>query len=380
MPRRLFLLLLFCPLAWRAAAYPGFLPVGFQEVANMFREVSNLMAKTQSGTGKELGELDNAMDYNLLPPNYHTEEEDEHQVGNGTIYSRRKIDKVTDNKTGDMIFSHKTVASIKQNYHSDAELGKQCRNANDCEMDQYCHVTVFTSECKVCRAENMVCQRDAECCLGNLCVWGRCAGTTRGESGTSCDPLRDECAEGLCCTHQKSFPSPVCALPPTEGEECKSPYGSFLRMITWGTQGSSTKGYCPCAKGLVCTNKGFNPSSTCEKKERKSGFVDIRKAPFLHPIIRRDEELTDYDTDPLPWQLQDGQLAVVDVPQAAEESENEARDAIKRLREDLADGFEEEPLPIDRSIEDDMGPSQLEFEELNHLANEMGQYFGPGFY
>lgn len=125
MPRRLLLLLLLCPLVWRAAAYPGFLPVGFQDVANMFREVSNLMAKAQSGTGKELGELDNALDYNLLPPNYHTEEEDEHQVGNGTIYSRRKIDKVTDNKTGDMIFSQKTVASIKQNYHSDAELGKK---------------------------------------------------------------------------------------------------------------------------------------------------------------------------------------------------------------------------------------------------------------
>ncbi|XP_069493132.1 dickkopf-related protein 3-like [Ambystoma mexicanum] len=380
MLHRLLLLPFLFPLVWRAAASPGFLPGGFQDAANIFREFSELMAKTQEETDKDFGDLENPVDFNQLPANYHNEEQDEHQVGNDTIYSHSKIDKVTDNETGDMLFSQKTVASFKKGYYGDDKPDKGCRNAEDCKKDQYCQASIFTNECRDCKAEGMVCPANTECCLGYQCAWGRCARVTRGESGTRCDPRRDECVPGLCCTLHKSLPFPVCAMPPGEGDKCEIPYGSLLKVIAWGAPASSTKGYCPCSQGLVCTNKGFNPFSTCEKPERKSGFVDIRKAPFVQAIIRRDEELADYDAEPLPWQLQGGQLAVVDLPGAAEESENEARESIKRLREDLEGGIGEQILPLDGYIEDAMGPSQLDFKELKKLANDMGQYFGPGFY
>uniref|UniRef100_F7E6C3 Dickkopf like acrosomal protein 1 n=1 Tax=Callithrix jacchus TaxID=9483 RepID=F7E6C3_CALJA len=53
------------------------------------------------------------MDFRGLPRNYHQEENQEHQLGNNTISSHLQIDKVTDNKTGDVLISEKVVASIQ---------------------------------------------------------------------------------------------------------------------------------------------------------------------------------------------------------------------------------------------------------------------------
>ncbi|XP_004472676.1 dickkopf-like protein 1 [Dasypus novemcinctus] len=53
------------------------------------------------------------MDFRGLPRNYHQEEKQERQLGNSTVSSHRRIDKVTDNKTGEMVISEKVVASIE---------------------------------------------------------------------------------------------------------------------------------------------------------------------------------------------------------------------------------------------------------------------------
>uniref|UniRef100_A0A2K5Q362 Dickkopf N-terminal cysteine-rich domain-containing protein n=1 Tax=Cebus imitator TaxID=2715852 RepID=A0A2K5Q362_CEBIM len=53
------------------------------------------------------------MDFWALPRNYHQEENKEHQLGNNTISSHLQIDKVTDNKTGEVLISEKVVASIQ---------------------------------------------------------------------------------------------------------------------------------------------------------------------------------------------------------------------------------------------------------------------------
>ncbi|KAM7058659.1 dickkopf-like protein 1 isoform 1-T6 [Molossus nigricans] len=53
------------------------------------------------------------VDFRGLPRNYHQEENQEHQLGNNTLSSHLQIDKVTDNKTGDVLISEKVVASIE---------------------------------------------------------------------------------------------------------------------------------------------------------------------------------------------------------------------------------------------------------------------------
>ncbi|XP_010349357.1 dickkopf-like protein 1 isoform X2 [Saimiri boliviensis] len=53
------------------------------------------------------------MDFWGFPKNYHQEENQEHQLGNNTISSHLQIDKVTDNKTGEVLISEKVVASIQ---------------------------------------------------------------------------------------------------------------------------------------------------------------------------------------------------------------------------------------------------------------------------
>ncbi|XP_027716288.1 dickkopf-like protein 1 [Vombatus ursinus] len=54
-----------------------------------------------------------SVDFRNLPPNYHNEDQKQHRLSNGTIYSHHQIDKVTDNRTGDMMFSEKVVAEIE---------------------------------------------------------------------------------------------------------------------------------------------------------------------------------------------------------------------------------------------------------------------------
>ncbi|XP_020741200.2 dickkopf-like protein 1 isoform X2 [Odocoileus virginianus] len=53
------------------------------------------------------------MDFRGLPRNYHQEENQERKLGNNTLSSHLQIDKVTDNKTGEVLISEKVVASIE---------------------------------------------------------------------------------------------------------------------------------------------------------------------------------------------------------------------------------------------------------------------------
>ncbi|XP_032244138.1 dickkopf-like protein 1 isoform X2 [Phoca vitulina] len=53
------------------------------------------------------------LDFRGLPKNYHQEENQEHRLGNNTLSSHLQIDKVTDNKTGEVLISEQVVASIE---------------------------------------------------------------------------------------------------------------------------------------------------------------------------------------------------------------------------------------------------------------------------
>ncbi|XP_074075877.1 dickkopf-like protein 1 isoform X2 [Macrotis lagotis] len=66
---------------------------------DLFRGMDNLMSPS--------------VDFRSLPSNYHNEDQKQRHLGNNTVYSHHQIDKVTDNRTGDVMISEKIVAAIE---------------------------------------------------------------------------------------------------------------------------------------------------------------------------------------------------------------------------------------------------------------------------
>ncbi|KAL8176830.1 UNVERIFIED_CONTAM: hypothetical protein K2H54_039181 [Gekko kuhli] len=97
------------PLMRGGTAAAAFLPFSAEGI---FRAFSNLMELNQEALASE--QFDSTVDISKLPPNYHNKEEKQRKMGNATLYSHHEINKVTDNRTGEMIFSEKTVTSIEQ--------------------------------------------------------------------------------------------------------------------------------------------------------------------------------------------------------------------------------------------------------------------------
>ncbi|XP_077168681.1 dickkopf-related protein 3-like [Paroedura picta] len=241
-----------------------------------------------------------------------------------------------------------------------------CENDNDCQRDPFCFRSLLASRCQQCKAEDMTCLKDGECCLGYLCVWGKCAeGVSQGESGTRCDPNRDECASGLCCATSSSLSFPVCAPYPKEGEACQTPSTTFFGLMGWGNQAAFAKSgqYCPCAQGLQCRSKRY-AVSTCEKPENSMEINSLsEQLPVLQPILLNRNKEEAYYGDSRP----EGQLAIVSLPRGLYSMEDA----------ELSEDYEEKRLSPWEERDD---PNRSDFQELEQLADQMGQYFGPGFY
>ncbi|XP_075809081.1 dickkopf-like protein 1 [Microtus pennsylvanicus] len=85
---------------------------GFLGLQSLLQSFSRLFLKDDL-----LRDLDNffssPMDFRDLPKNFHQEENQEHRMGNRTLSSHLQIDKMTDNRTGEVVVSEKVVASIE---------------------------------------------------------------------------------------------------------------------------------------------------------------------------------------------------------------------------------------------------------------------------
>ncbi|TFJ96146.1 transaldolase [Platysternon megacephalum] len=175
--------LLLCALgALLAGAGGSLLPPVARRLLGRFQ---HLVGGSRVVLGKEEGRFEAPVDFRKLPPNYHTEEKEQRRVGNATVYSHREINKVTDNETGAMLFSDRTVTSIEQGERGLAERWRGCLSDHGCRTAQFCSSSLLASQCWECKAKDTVCQWDRECCLGYLCVWGKCAeGVSPGEGLT----------------------------------------------------------------------------------------------------------------------------------------------------------------------------------------------------
>uniref|UniRef100_A0A7M4FFF7 Dickkopf like acrosomal protein 1 n=1 Tax=Crocodylus porosus TaxID=8502 RepID=A0A7M4FFF7_CROPO len=126
------LLLLLLLLAWEGAGAPAPALLPPAALHRFLGDLSSMMQRSRVRPGRGGGcGFETPVDFSKLPPNYHDEEKEERRVGNATVYSHREINKVTDNRTGETVFSEKTVTSIEQGdqglqtKHSEERTGKE---------------------------------------------------------------------------------------------------------------------------------------------------------------------------------------------------------------------------------------------------------------
>ncbi|XP_061078259.1 dickkopf-related protein 3-like isoform X2 [Conger conger] len=216
---------------------------GHAKLNDMFREVEKLMEDTQHKLQEAVYQMDNESARSILyvhdlPPNYQEESSTDRTVGNQTVHTVEKINKVTDNRTGETHFSRTVIQSSSQ--------------------------------------ENKVhhpCTKDEECCSGQLCVWGQCSeNTTKGQPGSICQ-YQSDCNTELCCAFHKALLFPVCTTTPVEGEHCRSRPSHLMELLSWDMEGEGPREHCPCAGGLQCQPRGRG--FLCLKPQNSSSEEDL---------------------------------------------------------------------------------------------------------
>ncbi|XP_036391338.1 dickkopf-related protein 3-like [Megalops cyprinoides] len=246
---------------------------------DMFREVEKLMEDTQQKLEEAVYQMDNESAKSIvyahdLPPNYHDESSTERMVGNQSVHTVEKIDKVTDNRTGETHFSRTLIQSSSQGN----EIQHECIIDEDCERDRYCLYETLRSRCLPCKALDMPCTKDEECCAGELCVWGQCSeNATKGDPGSICQ-YQSDCNTELCCAFHKALLFPVCTAMPIERERCHTHSNSLMELLSWDMEGEGPREHCPCAGGLQCLPHGRG--SLCQRPQNSSSEEDLTDALY----------------------------------------------------------------------------------------------------
>ncbi|KAJ7313921.1 hypothetical protein JRQ81_005728 [Phrynocephalus forsythii] len=90
-------------------ASAAFLPFNLDR---LFQDFQNIIYESHGTLGTD--RFGTSVDVSKLPANYHNVDKQHRKVGNATVYRHHEINKVTDNQTGDMMFSEKTLTTIEQ--------------------------------------------------------------------------------------------------------------------------------------------------------------------------------------------------------------------------------------------------------------------------
>ncbi|XP_040893654.1 dickkopf-related protein 3a [Toxotes jaculatrix] len=193
---------------------------------------------------------------NNLPPGHHNE---------------TSIDKVTDNESVHDS-EEKETNNITTTTDQYSDLGNSiyhgCITNEDCGKGRYCHNVVHNSRCLPCKALDVSCTKDEECCGEQLCVWGQCSqNATKGEAGSTCQ-YQTDCNPDLCCALHKALLFAVCSAKPIERERCFGASNHLLELLSWDTQDEGPRKHCPCAGDLHCQHLGRG--SMCLKGEDSS--------------------------------------------------------------------------------------------------------------
>ncbi|CAL1604114.1 unnamed protein product [Knipowitschia caucasica] len=143
-----------------------------------------------------------------------------------------------------------------------------CITDDDCEKGGFCLSQAHRSKCMSCKALDVPCTRDGECCDGQMCVWGQCtASASKGEAGSTCQTQSD-CGPDLCCAFHKALLFPICLSKPIEREQCFSASNHLMELLSQDPQDQGPRTHCPCVGDLHCQHLGRG--SMCLKGEDSS--------------------------------------------------------------------------------------------------------------
>ncbi|RXN17621.1 dickkopf-related 3-like protein [Labeo rohita] len=184
-----------------------------------------------------------------------------------------------DNETAKSSLHPQNVSSDLQNYSSievkagnesiylAERINKECIIDEDCEKGSYCLYETQSSKCLPCKHTDATCTKNEECCAGQLCVWGQCANSTKGEAGTICQ-YQSDCKEEFCCAFHKALLFPVCSSKPIERERCIISANHLMELLSWDLKGEGPQEHCPCAGDLQCQHLGRG--ALCLKSQNSS--------------------------------------------------------------------------------------------------------------
>ncbi|KAM3624973.1 uncharacterized protein V6R79_004572 [Siganus canaliculatus] len=180
-------------------------------------------------------------------------------------------EKVTGNESAPTSSEEETnnITTVSPSSHlGDNNIDQGCMTDDDCGKGRYCLYDTQNAKCLPCKATDVSCRKDEECCAEQLCVWGQCSeNATKGEAGSTCQ-YQTDCSPDLCCAFHKALMFPVCSAKPIDRERCFGASNHLIELLSWDNQGDGPRKHCPCAGDLRCQHLGRG--SMCLKGEDSS--------------------------------------------------------------------------------------------------------------
>lgn len=148
------------------------------------------------------------------------------------------------------------TSTAEQTSDLENNIDHGCVTTEDCGKGRYCHYETHKYKCLACKATDVPCTKDEECCGDQLCVWGQCAqNATKGEAGSTCQ-YQSDCSPDLCCAFHKALLFPICLAKPIERERCFGASNDLMELLSWDLQSPGPRKHCPCAGDLHCQHLG----------------------------------------------------------------------------------------------------------------------------
>ncbi|XP_019954276.1 dickkopf-related protein 3a [Paralichthys olivaceus] len=180
-----------------------------------------------------------------LPPDHHSESASDKVIDNESVHTS-SVDRESHNMTSTTVPYSDLGNTIDHG----------CITDEDCGKGKYCLNVMHGSKCLPCKAIDVSCTKDEECCADQLCVWGQCSpNATKGEAGSTCQ-YQTDCSPDLCCAFHKALLFPVCLAKPIERERCFSASNHLAELLSWDSQDKGPRKHCPCAGELHCQHLG----------------------------------------------------------------------------------------------------------------------------
>ncbi|XP_071371950.1 dickkopf-related protein 3a [Centroberyx affinis] len=237
---------------------------------NMYVEVEQLMEDTQQKPVDAVQQSDNesgnfSLHPHNLPSSHHNESGSEKEIGNQSVQSSETVEQGTNNITRE---TETHLTTTIQSSGKENNIYHECIIDEDCEKGRYCLYETHNSKCLPCKAIDVPCTKDEECCGEQLCVWGQCSqNATKGEPGSICQ-YQNDCSTDLCCAFHKALLFPVCSAKPIERERCLGASNHLMELLSWDMDGEGPREHCPCAGDLQCQPLGRG--SLCLKGQDSS--------------------------------------------------------------------------------------------------------------